>query len=83
MTFLTSASLSQAWFLVRHTDLSTQLSSLTGTGFAALKPILVDSGVYSDVCKKHAPCKEQDTRLNFLFVFASSTNNVGPCGESL
>jgi hypothetical protein len=46
-------------------------------GFAALKPILLDAGVYADSCGVDAaPCKKQDTRLNFLFTVASSVTNV-------
>lgn len=46
-------------------------------GFAALKPVLESSGVYSQLCAPgEARCKEQDTRLNTLFVVASSVNNV-------
>lgn len=46
-------------------------------GFAALKPILLDSGVYSNFCKTdERTCKAQDTRLNLLFTVASSVTNV-------
>jgi hypothetical protein len=48
------------------------------TGFAALKPILLDSGVYSNLCDGGKTCKAQDTRLNFLFTVASSVTNVRP-----
>lgn len=55
-------------------------------GFAALKPILVDSGVYAELCPNgQAPCAEQDTRLNLLFIVASSVNNIAalPMGAFL
>ncbi|ORY23437.1 major facilitator superfamily domain-containing protein [Naematelia encephala] len=46
-------------------------------GFAALKPILLDQGVYHHLCEPgQAVCKDQDTRLNMLFIVASSANNV-------
>lgn len=48
-------------------------------GFAALKPILLDSGVYSHLCPSgESRCKAQDTRLNLLFTVASSVTNVIP-----
>ncbi|ORX36384.1 major facilitator superfamily domain-containing protein [Kockovaella imperatae] len=54
-------------------------------GFAALKPILVDSGVYSEYCNGQERCKKQDTKLNQLFIIASSVNNIGalPMGTYL
>ncbi|GFZ42804.1 hypothetical protein JCM24511_00522 [Saitozyma sp. JCM 24511] len=55
-------------------------------GFAALKPILIDSGVYQELCDEYEGyCKAQDTRLNFLFIVASSVNNVSalPMGSFL
>ncbi|KAI8291056.1 hypothetical protein K4K60_003526 [Colletotrichum sp. SAR11_57] len=55
-------------------------------GFAALKPILIAEGVYSDLCDandlitaddgEYIPCTEQDLRLNLFFVVASVTANV-------
>jgi hypothetical protein len=55
------------------------LSIADRPGFAALKPILLDSGVYADVCDSHErTCKAQDTRLNLLFTVASSVTNVSP-----
>jgi hypothetical protein len=46
-------------------------------GFAALKPILLDAGVYQHLCTAgQSTCKAQDTRLNSLFVVATSVNNV-------
>lgn len=44
---------------------------------AALKPVLIASGVYSDLCGDDSTCPEQDTKLNLLFVVATSTTNVG------
>ncbi|ORY77357.1 major facilitator superfamily domain-containing protein [Protomyces lactucae-debilis] len=47
-------------------------------GFAALKPILIDSGVYADECsrKDPAPCVAQEVKLNLLFTFAAVSTNV-------
>lgn len=50
-------------------------------GFAALKPILVSEGVYSDVCapstaKNVEPCIEQDLKLNFIFTVAAGVTNI-------
>ncbi|KAF6828762.1 major facilitator superfamily transporter [Colletotrichum plurivorum] len=55
-------------------------------GFAALKPILVAEGVYSDLCDSndpdtvddgdYIPCTEQDLHLNLFFIVASVTANV-------
>lgn len=55
-------------------------------GFAALKPILVAEGVYSDLCDfndpgtvddgDYIPCIEQDLHLNLFFIVASVTANV-------
>ncbi|EFY85108.1 MFS transporter [Metarhizium acridum CQMa 102] len=58
-------------------------------GFAALKPVLVAEGVYSDLCHRSddrlshnsnpaaiVPCDEQDLRLNLFFTVASVTANV-------
>ncbi|KAF9874452.1 hypothetical protein CkaCkLH20_08015 [Colletotrichum karsti] len=55
-------------------------------GFAALKPILIAEGVYSDLCNADdpvtvddgddIPCVEQDMRLNLFFIVASVTANV-------
>ncbi|KAI1432126.1 amino acid transporter [Xylaria sp. CBS 124048] len=54
-------------------------------GFAALKPVLIAEGVYSELCKNTAddekrlrpvPCSEQDMRLNLSFVSASVVANV-------
>ncbi|KAF5024414.1 hypothetical protein F66182_3500 [Fusarium sp. NRRL 66182] len=56
-------------------------------GFAALKPILIDEGIYSELCHDKEqrlvvdstdliPCAEQDMRLNLLFISASISANV-------
>ncbi|OAA52006.1 Major facilitator superfamily domain, general substrate transporter [Metarhizium rileyi] len=53
-------------------------------GFAALKPILIAQGVYSELCldnnsrrsQQDTTCPEQDLRLNLLFTTASITTNV-------
>jgi MFS family permease len=52
-------------------------------GFAALKPVLIAEGVYSELCDATAgtseaevSCPEQDLRLNFFFIAASITANV-------
>ncbi|GJC83771.1 protein FMP42 [Colletotrichum liriopes] len=55
-------------------------------GFAALKPVLISEGVYSDLCDandpssvedgEYIPCVEQDLRLNLFFIAASVTTNV-------
>ncbi|KAL2756649.1 hypothetical protein ACRALDRAFT_1062358 [Sodiomyces alcalophilus JCM 7366] len=53
-------------------------------GFAALKPVLIAEGVYSDLCPPddvprdpNIPCAKQDLRLNLFFAVASITANVG------
>ncbi|KAF1994549.1 MFS general substrate transporter [Amniculicola lignicola CBS 123094] len=51
-------------------------------GFAALKPILINEGVYHDMCTQDEldagveVCIGQDLRLNFFFSLASTTANV-------
>ncbi|OHE99995.1 major facilitator superfamily transporter [Colletotrichum orchidophilum] len=55
-------------------------------GFAALKPVLIAEGVYSNLCDAkdpstvengdNFPCTEQDLRLNLFFIAASVTANV-------
>ncbi|KAF5662711.1 hypothetical protein FHETE_7817 [Fusarium heterosporum] len=56
-------------------------------GFAALKPILIAEGIYSELCHHdqrtvgkrpdfQIPCAEQDMRLNLLFISASISANV-------
>ncbi|KAF2736336.1 MFS general substrate transporter [Polyplosphaeria fusca] len=60
-------------------------------GFAALKPILIKEGVFSNLCTKEEiqkgveVCFEQDLRLNFFFSLASTTANVSalPIGTLL
>ncbi|WPK27632.1 hypothetical protein PUMCH_005029 [Australozyma saopauloensis] len=60
-------------------------------GFAALKPVLINEGVYSDRCSVHAggektiPCDEQDLALNFLFTAACMVTNISalPVGSIL
>jgi MFS family permease len=53
-------------------------------GFAALKPVLIAEGVYSDLChtsgeridRYDMPCDKQDMALNLFFIVASVTANV-------
>ncbi|KAL1409089.1 hypothetical protein Q8F55_005913 [Vanrija albida] len=46
-------------------------------GYAALKPVLLASGVYAELCEPDKPgCAAQDTKLNFLFILATSTVNM-------
>lgn len=53
-------------------------------GFAALKPVLVAEGVYSEACQHNngfgtlgsGPCKEQDLKLNFMFNLGAILTNV-------
>lgn len=52
-------------------------------GFAALKPVLVAEGIYSQYCSSDTntasssgPCKEQDLRLNFMFNVGAILTNV-------
>ncbi|KAM0350600.1 hypothetical protein ACHAPU_003085 [Fusarium lateritium] len=56
-------------------------------GFAAIKPILIAEGIYSELCHHdqrtvgkrpdfQVPCAEQDMRLNLLFISASISANV-------
>lgn len=60
-------------------------------GFAAIKPILISEGVYSDKCDvgSHAnpglPCTNQDLLLNFLFTVACMVTNISalPVGSLL
>ncbi|KAJ5949966.1 Major facilitator superfamily domain general substrate transporter [Penicillium verhagenii] len=60
-------------------------------GFAALKPVLVEEGVYHDQCTEDELsegidlCKQQDLRLNLFFTIASITANVSalPVGTIL
>jgi MFS family permease len=60
-------------------------------GFAALKPILISEGVYSNLCRQDEldagveVCYEQDLHLNFFFSLASTTANISalPIGHIL
>lgn len=60
-------------------------------GFAALKPILINEGVFRELCTQEEldagieVCFEQDLRLNFFFSLASTTANVSalPVGTIL
>ncbi|KAL6705622.1 hypothetical protein ACN47E_006569 [Coniothyrium glycines] len=60
-------------------------------GFAALKPILIEEGVFRNLCTPEEidadveVCFEQDLRLNFFFSLASTTANVSalPVGTIL
>lgn len=51
-------------------------------GFAAIKPVLVDEGVYRDKCTKQEledgvwVCYEQELRLNLMFTVAAVSTNV-------
>jgi MFS family permease len=60
-------------------------------GFAALKPVLINEGVFRDLCRQDEldagveVCYEQDLRLNLFFSVASTTSNVSalPIGAML
>lgn len=49
-------------------------------GFAALKPILIDEGIYADKCSDvglgNKVCKQQDLSLNLLFTVACMVTNI-------
>lgn len=51
-------------------------------GFAALKPILIDQGIYKDLCKLddvmafNVQCTEQDLKLNMMFTVGAALTNV-------
>lgn len=51
-------------------------------GFAAIKPVLIEEGVYKDKCTKHElednvyVCYEQELRLNLMFAIAAVSTNV-------
>lgn len=51
-------------------------------GFAAIKPVLIDQGVYRDRCTKQElrdgvwVCYEQELRLNLMFTIAAVSTNV-------
>lgn len=56
-------------------------------GFAALKPILIEEGIYADKChlKNLKSCVDQDLSLNFLFTVACMVTNISalPVGSIL
>ncbi|KAI5364974.1 Putative major facilitator superfamily, MFS transporter superfamily [Septoria linicola] len=64
------------------TIVSCWLASGIVFGFAALKPVLVDQGVYREYCSAEElelgveVCYEQDLRLNIFFAIASTTCNI-------
>ncbi|KAH3671749.1 hypothetical protein OGAPHI_000454 [Ogataea philodendri] len=51
-------------------------------GFAALKPILIDQGVYKEICDTVGPdalqevCTERDLKLNFMFTLGAVVTNA-------
>lgn len=51
-------------------------------GYAAIKPVLIQEGVYRDKCTKEEldngvwVCYEQELRLNFMFTIAAVSTNV-------
>ncbi|EXJ87515.1 hypothetical protein A1O3_04475 [Capronia epimyces CBS 606.96] len=60
-------------------------------GYAAIKPVLIDEGVFKDLCtpeevENHVtPCYQQEIRLNFMFTLAAVSTNVAalPIGTIL
>ncbi|KKZ61246.1 hypothetical protein EMCG_04118 [[Emmonsia] crescens] len=60
-------------------------------GYAALKPILIEEGVYRNLCTKdeiergERLCYNQDLRLNFMFTLAAVATNISalPVGTIL
>ncbi|EXJ70704.1 uncharacterized protein A1O5_05694 [Cladophialophora psammophila CBS 110553] len=60
-------------------------------GYAAIKPVLIDEGVFKDLCTpeevdKHvSPCYKQEIRLNLMFTVAAVSTNVAalPIGTIL
>lgn len=60
-------------------------------GYAAIKPVLIDEGVFSNLCtpeevEKHTtPCYQQEIRLNLMFTVAAVSTNVAalPIGTIL
>ncbi|KAK5166420.1 uncharacterized protein LTR77_007963 [Saxophila tyrrhenica] len=76
---------------VCFTVLACWLASGIVFGFAALKPVLVDTGVYRQYCTAEElaedidVCYEQELRMNFFFAIASTTCNVSalPVGTIL
>ncbi|EDO15136.1 hypothetical protein Kpol_413p11 [Vanderwaltozyma polyspora DSM 70294] len=54
-------------------------------GFAALKPVLIKEGIYSELCKddlmwsseiSSVPCTKQDLKLNNMFAVAATITNI-------
>ncbi|KAK1545108.1 major facilitator superfamily transporter [Colletotrichum paranaense] len=74
------------WVQVATSIVACWLAAGIVFGFAALKPVLIAEGVYSDLCDAndpgavdngdYIPCTEQDLRLNLFFIAASVTANV-------
>ncbi|KAK1722831.1 uncharacterized protein BDZ83DRAFT_753980 [Colletotrichum acutatum] len=74
------------WVQVATSIVACWLAAGIVFGFAALKPILIAEGVYSNLCDAndpgvvgdgdYIPCTEQDLRLNLFFIAASVTANV-------
>ena len=60
-------------------------------GYAAIKPVLIDEGVFKHLCtaeekeKKVSPCYKQEIRLNLMFTVAAVSTNVAalPIGTIL
>ncbi|OAP64537.1 hypothetical protein AYL99_00509 [Fonsecaea erecta] len=60
-------------------------------GYAAIKPVLIDEGVFKDLCtpeevENHvSPCYKQEIRLNLMFTVAAVSTNVAalPIGTIL
>lgn len=45
-------------------------------GFAALKPVLIDQGIYNNLCVGEDLCTEQDLKLNMMFTVGAALTNV-------
>ncbi|OAG36586.1 hypothetical protein AYO21_09243 [Fonsecaea monophora] len=60
-------------------------------GYAAIKPVLIDEGVFKDLCTPEevdqhvSPCYKQEIRLNLMFTVAAVSTNVAalPIGTIL
>ena len=60
-------------------------------GYAAIKPVLIDEGVFDELCTKEeldkgtSPCYGQEIRLNLMFTVAAVSTNVAalPIGTIL
>lgn len=60
-------------------------------GYAAIKPVLIDEGVFKDLCTEEelkkgiSPCYGQELRLNFMFTLSAVSTNVAalPVGTIL